>query len=120
MRPALLVDVDVDIYEAGERENARARAHRAENARAAPPSLSLSLRRRPLSGASAHEATVEALEFLVVERLLVAGSFVYYDDWMRPGEGERKAHDELTRRYAIVWREFRPPFVFQVVSLVVP
>ncbi len=35
-------------------------------------------------------------------------------------EGERKAHDELTRRYAIVWREFRPPFVFQVVSLVVP
>ena len=45
---------------------------------------------------------------------------MYYDDWMRPGEGERKAHDELTRRYAIVWREFRPPFVFQVVSLVVP
>lgn len=69
MRPALLVDVDCDIY----------------------------------------EGTVEGLSWLLQHHLLVVGSFVYYDDWQRAGEGEVKAHDELTAQYRLVWRDMKLP-----------
>lgn len=69
MRPALLVDVDCDIY----------------------------------------EGTVDGLSWLLHHHLLVAGSFVYYDDWQRAGEGEVKAHDELTAQHRLVWRDMKLP-----------
>ena len=67
MRPAMLIDVDCDIY----------------------------------------EGTVEALEFMLAERLLVPGTVVYYDDWQRKGEGERKAHVELSQKYRLRWQTLR-------------
>lgn len=79
----------------------------------------------------------QALEWLLGQRLLVVGTYVYYDDWRdtyvyigcmhgmhmhgrrEAGEGERKAHEELTRKHGIVWRAFAVPFagLLQVVAL---
>jgi hypothetical protein len=56
-----------------------------------------------------YTSTIEPLEFLLAHCLLVAGTFVYYDDMQicRPGRGcgEGKAHDEVTARYAIEWQQ---------------
>ena len=65
MQPAMIVDIDCDIY----------------------------------------ECTIEALEFMLRRRLLVVGTFVYYDDWRPANEGEVKAHHELTAKYGIKWRK---------------
>ena len=64
LRPAMLVDIDCDIY----------------------------------------DATVEALSWMIEQSLLVVGSVVYFDDWLHEGEGERKAHVELTKKYGIEWK----------------
>lgn len=63
-RPALLVDIDCDIY----------------------------------------EGTVEAMEWMLRHRLLVANTLIYYDDWRVRHEGEVKAHLELTAKYKLRWR----------------
>ena len=47
---------------------------------------------------------MEAIDFLMANRLLVPGSVVYFDDWKRSGEGMRKAYDELTHKHRISWR----------------
>ena len=67
MQPALLVDIDCDIY----------------------------------------EGTVEGLEWLIANHLLVRGSFVYYDDWQVAGEGEVKAHGEVTKKHGLQWEDMR-------------
>ena len=67
MQPAMLIDVDCDIY----------------------------------------EGTVEALEWMLAERLLVPGTVVYYDDWQHAHEGERKAHVELSQRHRLRWQTLR-------------
>lgn len=87
MQPAMLVDIDCDIY----------------------------------------EGTVEALRFMIDMKLLVPGSIIYYDDWQASGQGERKAHEELTAEFKIVWRSLKPEWkhdrgtvrddIYQVVSI---
>jgi hypothetical protein len=65
-----------------------------------------------------YEATTEAMEFMIQQRLLVPGSFVLYDDWdVDAPTGERKAHEELTRKYQIQWNAFEVPYLFRVVNL---
>jgi len=69
MQPAILVDVDCDIY----------------------------------------EGTIQGLEFLIVNRLMIRGSHVYYDDWQKENEGEVKAHAELTAKHRLVWKDMLLP-----------
>mmetsp|Transcript_32492 Transcript_32492/g.103966 ORF Transcript_32492/g.103966 Transcript_32492/m.103966 type:complete len:293 (+) Transcript_32492:121-999(+) len=67
-QPAMLVDIDCDIY----------------------------------------EGTIEAMEWLLSRGLLVPRTVVYYDDWQVQGEGEIKAHAELTAKYGITWKSLKP------------
>ena len=65
-----------------------------------------------------YEPTVEAMEFMLEQRLLRRGSYVFYDDWDEVARtGERKAHHELSEKYAMVWRSFEVPYLFQLVAI---
>lgn len=70
MRPALFVDIDVDLY----------------------------------------ISTVQAMSFLLENKLLVVGSLVGYDDWPAGGRagGEQRAHREITRKFGLQWRNIVP------------
>jgi hypothetical protein len=77
-----------------------------------------------------YEATMEAMHFLITQRIVRPGTIVYYDDWLpgRPidGVGQRKAFVELTKTYTIDWHAILGPdekplqFLYQVKSLQVP
>ena len=51
-----------------------------------------------------YESTMQAMEFLLEERLLVRGSIVYFDDWRKPGEGMKKAYAQLSREWGLEWK----------------
>ena len=85
MQPAMIVDIDCDIY----------------------------------------ECTLEALEFMLRQRLMVPGTILYYDDWRAGNVGEQKAHNELTQKYGIVWARFATAsrwnhYLYQLVSIAKP
>ena len=65
-QPALLVDVDVDLY----------------------------------------VSTMQCLNWMIANKLLVPGSLVRYDDFRNMGQrnGEARAHRELTRAHRITWQ----------------
>lgn len=62
-QPAMLVDIDCDIY----------------------------------------EGTMEAIGWMIRRGLIIPGTVIYYDDWQFAGEGEVKAHAELTAKFGITW-----------------
>jgi len=63
-----------------------------------------------------YECTVELMEFMIWNGLIVPGTLVYYDDWTaRENEGERRAHNEMTARFKIIWRRVED-YLYQVVS----
>jgi len=82
LQPAMVVDIDCDIY----------------------------------------EGTIEAMEWLLARGILVPRSVVHYDDWQVAGEGEIKAHHELSAKYGIKWKslhvgKLRSTALFQVISI---
>ena len=52
-----------------------------------------------------YEGTVEALSWLAKRGLLVPGTVIYYDDWQVEGEGESKAHWEVSATFGIKWKQ---------------
>lgn len=57
-----------------------------------------------------HVSTVQAMRWLLQEKILVPGSLVRYDDWPRIHDpsgkpwGQRLAHIEVTKEFGVVWK----------------
>lgn len=48
-----------------------------------------------------YSSTIEALEFMVTNKLLVNGTLVYFDDWKGTSFGEGRAYTEICNKYGI-------------------
>lgn len=76
-----------------------------------------------------YSSTLQALDWLFKNKLIRSGTRVYYDDVLiyALGTAEMKAHDEITKRYNVVWKKLLAhthffelnhtvPYLFEVVS----
>jgi len=70
LRPALFVDIDVDLY----------------------------------------ISTMQALDYMLTNKLIVVGTLVGFDDWPAGGRrgGEQRAHRELTKKWGLRWKNIVP------------
>lgn len=55
-------------------------------------------------------STIQALDWLLRSRLVVPGTLIGYDDWVAGGPGgQARAHEEMSRKWALRTRRLRDP-----------
>lgn len=48
-----------------------------------------------------YSSTIDVLEFMITNKLIVPGTLFYYDDWKDTSFGEGRAHEEICEKYNI-------------------
>lgn len=68
-----------------------------------------------------YTSTVQALDWMFRNSLVVPGTLIGYDDWSHPAQGEQHAHEHIAKKYQVQFAKLPSTFAacptFKVVSI---